>query len=100
MAYLVKCNQCDANATLTGPMKDPDGAVVCGCCPEDHDHAAAANACPGGHDGQPCPLPAGACSAGEACQGGHCGLGVAGCTVCRPVTITALGDSARLAMLA
>jgi hypothetical protein len=44
------------------PMANPDAEVVCpdpaktGCCPINHDHAAAANACPGGHGA--CPEPA------------------------------------------
>lgn len=102
MPYLARCNQC--GAVSESPLesgRDPDASVACGCCPQAHDHAAAANACPRGHEGQPCPHPEGKCTAvpaGQACPGGHCGLGVAGCTVCRPVTVIALGDSARLAL--
>jgi hypothetical protein len=31
-----------------------------------------------------------------ACPGGHCGLGVKGCTICRPVTITMLPGTANI----
>lgn len=58
---------------------NPDAMVTCPaggpCCQQDHDHAAAANACPGGHD---------------------CGLGVDGCTVCRPLTITVVPGSTQV----
>ncbi len=91
----VQCNQCGKSA-YTDNVLDPDSALACDCCPQQHDHAAAANACIGAgvsHAGTPCPdsSPA-ACTVvtpeGEDCPGGHCGLGVDGCAVCRPVTIT------------
>ena len=88
---------------------DVDRLVRCppeadGCCQEDHDHAAAANACPGGHD-DPCPHPAGACAVWKGatadtlhplhdgdpagpCPGGHCHKDIEGCGVCRPLVIT------------
>jgi hypothetical protein len=88
-------------------MGDLDGQVVCtgsGCCQEDHDHAATANACPakGGHPAGSCPNPSScelwtnvrshhedpdADGLPVSCPGGHCGFGVPGCTVCRPITI-------------
>lgn len=84
-----------------------------GCLPDCrqaiHDHDLAASSCPGQHPGQPCPSPencpvyaGGFVTSSEiaddfsgpmtkgTCPGGHCGSGVAGCTVCRPVIITAL----------
>lgn len=96
---------------------NPDALVRCGCCPEDHDHAAAANACPGGHDDAPCPdkkdcrvwkgaiaeafhpdysgdhpvLMAMGHKPGDDvpdCPGGHCHKDVKDCTVCRPLIIT------------
>jgi hypothetical protein len=121
----VQCLNCGEFA-LTGNHADPDSALGPGCrcctivhdhgpdCPEDcaqvHDHAAAANACTGKHEGRPCPHdpencpvlggghtaptgdpadPSGHMVRGT-CPGGHCGKGVDGCTVCRPLTITAL----------
>jgi hypothetical protein len=104
-----------------------DASITCppgsGCCAEDHDHAAAADACPGGHD-EPCPEP-GTCRVWQAatadarhpayagghpllgaehqagdpvpdCPGGHCHKDVKGCTVCRPLTITVLPGSAAI----
>jgi hypothetical protein len=81
-----------------------------GCCAEAHDHDAAANACPGGHGD--CPVPE-ACAAWEgatadtrhtlydgpsagACPGGHCHKDIEGCTVCRPLVITAMPGSAAI----
>jgi hypothetical protein len=55
-------------------MADLGGTVVCGCCPADHSHDAAANACDQAHEGD-------------------CAKGVAGCSVCRPVIITAMPGS-------
>jgi hypothetical protein len=90
--------------------------VVCppgsDCCQQDHDHDAAASACPGGHEGAACPEP-GSCPvwasatadarhpaySGEApgdCPGGHCHKDVDGCTVCRPLIITAAGSAAQI----
>ena len=93
---LIQCNQCRAVAT-TDAGHSPDAAIKCNCCPEDHDHAANANACQGDHDAcstpENCGVFQGAMGDGS-CPGGHCGLGVDGCTVCRPITITVLpGDT-------
>jgi hypothetical protein len=77
-----------------------DSLISCppesGCCQVPHDHAAAANACPGGHGA----CPAGAdctviTAAGEACPGGHCHADLDDCTVCHPLVI-----DAKIAMLA
>jgi hypothetical protein len=100
VSYLAQCPRCGARATI-GQGNDPDSAVTCGCCPQPHHHGQAANACPRGHEGQPCPVPDGGrgCPAtppGQPCPGGHCGLGVPGCTVCRPLVIVALPDTAAL----
>jgi hypothetical protein len=110
----VECQVCHTSAYV-----DPEapggmqalGVLACppgsGCCDDDHDHDEAANACPGGHG--PCPVPDNCLvwlgmqphlpdsrvrdtSAGP-CPGGHCGLGVPGCTVCRPLKITAMPGS-------
>jgi hypothetical protein len=102
--------------------RDIDAAVTCppgsDCCQQDHDHAAAANACHGGHE-DPCPEPPGKCRAWNTatadarhplyegghpllgadhqpgddipdCPGGHCHKDVRGCGVCRPLVITIL----------
>jgi hypothetical protein len=89
----IQCNQCGQWVTVLDGS-NPGAALTCGCCTLDHNHDAAANACPGAgvnHEGAPCPAPQ-TCIAltppDEDCPGGHCGLGVEGCTVCRPVTIT------------
>lgn len=91
----------DANVTCDPASTHPD------CCHLDHDHAAAANACTGSHAGQPCPHPEHECRAwadmiaGQLhplykgpspgpCPGGHCAKGTDGCTVCRPLIITAM----------
>lgn len=76
MPYLVQCNQC-SERTAVQSAADPDGALGCGCCPEDHHHGQAAAACPRTHEGP-------------------CALGTAGCTVCRPLTIVALPDTVAL----
>jgi hypothetical protein len=72
LMHIVECKQCGATAMVRSD-KTVHEVLICPCCPEQHDHAAVANACPGangvGHDGVPC------------------GVGVPGCTVCRPVTI-------------
>ena len=87
----MRCGKPDcAHSTpgLTFDALQPD----CRCCPEDHDHDAAA-ACDGGH---------GTCKAidcavvtplGEPCPGDHCGLEQDGCNVCRPLTITIVPGS-------
>jgi hypothetical protein len=96
----VQCQQCLA-VTQLDDGEDPHAHTWCGCCtqtdPETgqpHHHGRAAEACPGnggaGHEGAPCPHPNPAVCirltpAGEDCPGGHCGIGVDGCTVCRPV---------------
>jgi hypothetical protein len=109
-----ECSHSNLDASLVCP---PDS----GCCSENHDHAAAANACPGGHDDAPCPEPTGKCrvwrgaiadafhpafepgshplfSGAEvpSCPGGHCHKDVPGCTVCRPLVITMLPGSAEI----
>lgn len=95
MPALIKvvCNQCGAKA-YTENGDDPDGALVCACCPQDHNHGHAANACPGNHEGAACPASM-TCIVltpeGEECPGGHCALGVPGCLVCRPATLYMVG---------
>jgi len=64
----VSCLGCGAEA-WTFDYQHPGRAVECGCCPVRHDHDAHAASCPREH-------------------GGDCGLGVPGCTVCRPVAVT------------
>lgn len=92
----VQCS--NGHWALTGNHADPDSALICppgsGCCEEPHSHAAAAKACPGRHDDEPCP-DKGACrvNPGGTCGGGHHGLGVKGCTFCRPITITGLAGT-------
>jgi hypothetical protein len=94
--FLVQCNGCKT-AAVTEHARDPDTSIVCppesDCCKADHHHGETANACPGGHGA--CPTPAACPVWGQRqpegpCPGGHCGLGIAGCSVCRPITITAL----------
>jgi hypothetical protein len=93
----IQCMQCGKWSVFGAEAgADPDSALQCGCCKKDHHHGQAANACPGvdaGHPGAPCPAPDTCITLtplGEACPGGHCGLGVDGCTVCRPIAITLL----------
>jgi len=38
----IQCDQCGASVT-TADGTDPDAALACGCCPEDHHHGEAAN---------------------------------------------------------
>jgi hypothetical protein len=57
-------------------MLSVGAAVTCSCCPQDHDHDAAAG-CDQSHDGD-------------------CGKDNPDCPVCRPVIITAMPGSARL----
>jgi hypothetical protein len=38
IALKISCNTCDA-VTDTFNGYDPDGALECSCCPEDHSHA-------------------------------------------------------------
>lgn len=104
MAWRVICKQCGANS-IVETADNPQTAVGCNCCTQPHDHDAAANACPGAgqqdhtqqHPGVPCAHPMGgaACNAvteqGVDCPGGHCFPGVAGCTVCRPLTLEFVG---------
>lgn len=89
----IQCMQCLTVAEIPSEA-DPHAVQICGCCTIDHHHGEAAAACPGndgiGHPGEPCPQPNPAsCTrvtpAGKDCPGGHCGVGVAGCTVCRPL---------------
>ncbi len=114
--YLLQCDGCRASTVVscTCPpgsrehvpgcaLTDIGANLACvpgaGCCAEDHSHDEAANACPGGHEGQKCPDP-GTCGVteGDGCAGGHCGKGVPGCTVCRPITIAMLPGSARASL--
>ncbi len=83
------------------PGADLDALLACppgsGCCELQHNHGDAARACPEDHaaaghqcahpEPADCPVWAGTEAAGS-CPGGHHGLGVTGCTVCRPMTIT------------
>lgn len=97
----IQCKQCFAEAQIT-PETDPHTVNICGCCTIDHHHGEAAAACPGnggtGHPGEDCPHPnPDACTvvtpSGIPCPGGHCGIGVSGCTVCRPlVHFAEVGD--------
>lgn len=97
----IQCNQCGA-WTTSGDGLDPDGQLACGCCPLDHHHGLAANACPGAegsHPGAACPAPENCIARtplGRPCPGEHCGLGVEGCTVCRPITITLMAGSVQV----
>jgi len=100
--FHLSCNRCGGWTTVLD-LSDPDSALKCGCCPVDHHHGQAANACTGadgsGHPGEPCHHPDGGLDcvartpAGELCSGGHCGPGVSGCGVCRPITITPLSSA-------
>jgi hypothetical protein len=94
------CSHADIDASLICP---PGSA----CCTQNHDHAAAANACPGGHDGAACP-DASTCRVWRGgapdvlhpqfdpatgvppCPGGHCHKDIPDCGVCRPLVITML----------
>jgi hypothetical protein len=89
----IQCQQCFAEARIPADA-DPHAINICGCCLIDHHHGQAAAACSGnegaGHPGAACPHPNPlACTRvtphGEECPGGHCGIGVDGCTVCRPL---------------
>lgn len=113
-----ECSHSNLDANLTcAPGSD--------CCAEEHDHAAAANACPGGHDDVACPEPAGQCAVWRGaiadahhplfeagshplfhgksvpdCPGGHCHQDIKDCTVCRPLVITMLPGSATVQPIA
>lgn len=108
----VECLNCRTAAYIEDGA-DPDAALACppgsGCCEQDHHHGQAATSCPGGHGACPspdnCPVHLGMqphlddsngrdTSAGP-CPGGHCGLGVDGCTVCRPLRIEIPAGSVR-----
>ena len=98
----ISCKGCHA-WTVTEDVRAPNAALTCPCCPLDHDHDAAANACPGSHppcpDGDTCVYSA---AEGGHPPGGHCWTGYGtkpdGCTVCRPIVITGLPGSTRLRM--
>jgi hypothetical protein len=102
------CTHSDIDANLICPPGSE-------CCSLSHDHAAAANSCPGTHGDAPCPEPPGECATWKgaiadafhpeftpgshplfsgkdipACPGGHCHKDVKDCTVCRPLVITVL----------
>lgn len=102
--FEITCNRCGAGVR-TSDLSDPDAALICGCCPENHHHGQNAAACPGidaGHPGTPCHRAAGGqeCTlktpSGEPCPGGHCGPGVAGCNVCRPITISVAPNAVKV----
>lgn len=89
----VQCKQCLATASVPDGV-DPHTMTWCQCCTIEHHHGQAAESCSGnngvGHEGAPCTFPnPRACTVvtppGEDCPGGHCGVGVDGCTVCRPI---------------
>lgn len=68
--FHLHCPKCGAWAVVPD-LRDPDAALQCGCCPLDHHHGHAANAC--------------ACNGDPGLDPGH-----EDCTVCRPITITPL----------
>lgn len=97
--YRVTCKQCGAIGTAMDG-NNPQAAVSCDCCTQDHDHDVSANSCRGAnkphrkqHPGRACAHPMGGigCNVitpiGVDCPGGHCFPGVKGCTVCRPLSI-------------
>jgi hypothetical protein len=111
--YHVLC-QVSGTSGFTEDPNSPYGALACppgsGCCEVDHDCGEAASTCSGGHGA--CPTPNNCkvwlsmqphlensnqrdTSAGP-CPGGHCGLGVDGCAVCHPLTITVIPGSVTL----
>jgi hypothetical protein len=108
--FHIECQGCHTS-TYTEDVADPDAALVCppgtSCCQQDHHHGQMASSCSGGHGACPtpdsCPVWLGQQphhpgtnqrdTAAGPCPGGHCGLGVAGCTVCRPLKITAIPGS-------
>jgi hypothetical protein len=113
----VRCRVCNKTVLTENPTVGFVDITGCKCCPEDHDHVAVSNGCPGaghtvdttplddgtfrvtpvegaGHAGAPCPhedptFGCGVTPAGIECPGGHCGYGVEGCTVC-PATHLAI----------
>jgi hypothetical protein len=104
----VVCKQCKA-WTVTEDYASPNMALSCSCCTLDHDHAAAANACPGSHP----PCTDTACVFHQLEEGhpllggvpaGHCWTGFdlaarpEGCTVCRPVSIETMRGSTKITM--
>lgn len=102
--FHIGCSRC-GKWTVVQDLSDPDAALQCSCCPQDHHHGQAANACPGieaGHPGVPCHQEGdgSGCTLrtphGEACPGGHCTPGDPGCTVCRPITITPLPGAVKV----
>jgi len=40
VARVIVCKSCDARVTIYDD-RDPHEALVCGCCPEDHNHRVA-----------------------------------------------------------
>jgi hypothetical protein len=101
VACIPGCNPADGHQPDC-KVADLDAALNCvpggPCCLQDHHHGQNAGACPGAglrHAGAACShADPKAClvvtDAGEDCPGGHCGLGVDGCTVCRPITVTVI----------
>lgn len=121
----IECDGCPDSLLASGThldacrMTNLDLQVTCppggSCCQEDHDHGAAANACPRDHT-DPCPEPA-SCKVWAGmkaavhpdaeppphlahltgdCPGGHCHKDIPGCTVCRPLIITVVPGSVEL----
>jgi hypothetical protein len=74
IGHVVECKQCHATAQVLDGT-DVHTVLVCNCCTQAHHHGQAAAACVGnngvGHNGVPC------------------GVGVPGCTVCRPIVVHA-----------
>lgn len=109
-AHHPECSHADLDSLVTCPPGS-------GCCAQDHDHAAAANACPGGHEDVPCPDEA-SCRVWRAgvpdvlhpqfspatgvppCPGGHCHRDIPDCGVCRSLTITVLPGSTTITPVA
>lgn len=104
--YRVTCKQCGASGIAEDGNRLQQ-SVGCSCCTQPHDHDRAANLCPGAtgtndhahqHTGAACLQPGGGTNCqvitglGEDCPGGHCFPGVDGCTSCRPLDVTWLGE--------
>jgi hypothetical protein len=99
--HALACPMSDLGATVTCPPGSP-------CCDgsshPDQSHDEHANSCPRGHGACAVPDACPVWSSEQAgtrhplyegeppgpCPGGHCAPGAAGCTVCRPVTITVM----------
>lgn len=98
---IVQCKQCLETTSLPEGA-DPHAVTWCNCCPVEHHHGQQAESCPGnngvGHPGEPCnhdnpDICTMLTPPGVPCPGGHCGVGVGGCTVCRPIVhFAVVGD--------